>query len=317
MRYSIFSKENIKIFATFIIGYILIVFPISLIASATENGFVGRLKEALINTGWVAAFFTSFFLTIGIIGWIVNLLAHTTVRVQKLDKVDFLGSKELYRDILETYSPVTLSYIDQMNYDPVVAVTAGLLRLENKKYIKLNNGEIEFLKEDDYNMSMSERYIYGRLKRGKKEIEAKTLWNDILYDGYKSGILEEHRSTMDFKIIGRSALLLFALSIFANILKGIFGKLGEGLGALVVILVWGFFCAYQIYNEEKSGYRTNEAIELNSKLEGLKTFLKEYSTLHDRDSDEIVLWEDYLIYSVIFRQNKKIISEYKKYFKII
>ena len=85
----------------------------------------------------------------------------------------------------------------------------------------------------------------------------------------------------------------------------------------MVFAIWLFFCLYITYKYGKSGHRTKEAIEINTKLEGLKVFLREYSTLKDRESDEIALWEDYLIYSVIFKQNKKIISEYKKYFEII
>ena len=317
MRFSIFSKENIKAFATFILACIVIVFPTVLITDGIANGIVAGLKDAFLCTGCFVAFFTVIIGGMAIIGWIANLFAHTTFRMQKLEKVDFLGSKDLYRDILEKHSPVTLSYVDQMDFNPVVAVVAGLLKLENKKYIKLNNGTIEFLKEDDENLSMSEKYIYRRFKAGEKTIEAKTLWNDIIYDGCKSGILEERRSGMSLKAFGLSIVLLFALSIFADITKMVLGKAGEGVGTIVVVLVWLFFCVYQMYKEENSGYRTEEAIELNSKLEGLKTFLKEYSTLKDRDAEEIMLWEDYLIYSVIFKQNKKIISEYKKYFKII
>ena len=234
-----------------------------------------------------------------------------------MEKIDFLGSKDLYRDILEKYSPVTLSYLDQMDYNPVVAVVAGLLRLENKKYIKVNDGTIKFLKEEDENMSMSEKYIYRRFKAGEKTIEAETLWNDIVHDGCESGLLEAKDSGMGLEIFGISIAVLFGLFIFSEIIKAVMGKVGEGVGTVIVIAVWMFFCAYMIYKHARPVNRTKEATEVNGKMEGLKAFLKEYSTLDNKDADEIVLWEDYLIYSVIFKQNKKIISEYKKYFEII
>ena len=37
----------------------------------------------------------------------------------------------------------------------------------------------------------------------------------------------------------------------------------------------------------------------------------------EREAKEIELWDDYLIYSVMFGQNKKIIEEYEKYIEII
>ena len=62
--------------------------------------------------------------------------------------------------------------------------------------------------------------------------------------------------------------------------------------------------------------RTQKGKELNRKLEGLKHYLKDYSLLSEREAKEIELWEDYLIYSVMFGQNKKVIEEYEKYIEI-
>ena len=62
--------------------------------------------------------------------------------------------------------------------------------------------------------------------------------------------------------------------------------------------------------------RTQRGEELNKKLEGLKHYLEDYSLLSEREAKEIELWEDYLIYSVMFGQNKKVIEEYEKYIEI-
>ena len=132
MRHSIFSREKIKTFATFICCCILIVFPTALIANTIEDGIIEGLKSAFLYTGLFIGFFTVILGGMAIIVWIANMSAHTTFRIKKLEKVDFLGSKELYRDILKNNSPATLSYLDQMDYNPVVAVTAVLLGLENR-----------------------------------------------------------------------------------------------------------------------------------------------------------------------------------------
>lgn len=62
--------------------------------------------------------------------------------------------------------------------------------------------------------------------------------------------------------------------------------------------------------------RTSKGRELNLKLEGLKEYLKDYSLLDEREVKEIELWEDYLIYSVMFGQNKNIVEEFDKYMDI-
>ena len=54
-----------------------------------------------------------------------------------------------------------------------------------------------------------------------------------------------------------------------------------------------------------------QAEEINKKLEGLKNFLKDFSKLDERTSEEIKLWDEYLIYSVMFNQNENIVNEYK------
>lgn len=62
--------------------------------------------------------------------------------------------------------------------------------------------------------------------------------------------------------------------------------------------------------------RTNEGKKINRKLEGLKLFLKDFTTLDKKEHKELLLWGDYLIYSVLFNQNKKIKDEMiRKYLK--
>ena len=51
--------------------------------------------------------------------------------------------------------------------------------------------------------------------------------------------------------------------------------------------------------------------EVNYKLDGLKNFIRDFSSLDERTKEEIILWDDYLIYSVIFGDNKKIYNEMK------
>ena len=83
---------------------------------------------------------------------------------------------------------------------------------------------------------------------------------------------------------------------------------------IIVFLVYIYVCLYSMKSQENLYDRSKSAEELNHKLEGLKNYINEYSLLKDKTSEEIRLWEDYLIYSVIFNQNNDIVEEYKKYY---
>ena len=63
--------------------------------------------------------------------------------------------------------------------------------------------------------------------------------------------------------------------------------------------------------------RTEFGNDINSKLEGLKNYIRDFSILSEREKKEIVLWNDYLVYSVMFNKNEKIINEYKDKVKLL
>ena len=49
--------------------------------------------------------------------------------------------------------------------------------------------------------------------------------------------------------------------------------------------------------------RTEKGEEINKNIEGLKQYIKDYSLLKDKDKETLTVWEEYLIYSVIFDIN--------------
>ena len=127
------------------------------------------------------------------------LLALNIARIKQLDKIDFEKSKELYREILHNYSPVTLSYLDQMNYNSNVAVVSGLLSLENKKYIKIENNEIKRIRYGTCNLDMPEKYIYENIRNNHVSINCTELLNIVENDCRIKGligIIEENRKKL-------------------------------------------------------------------------------------------------------------------------
>lgn len=122
------------------------------------------------------------------------------------------------------------------------------------------------------------------------------------------------------------ALLIFALvMLFNNLLNNSsnFGDLKIFTILFFILLIWWlpfFLIIYlttYIIKSERDGYiRTPKGERVNEKLEGLKNYLKDFSLINEKDEKSLVLWEDYLIYSVIFNQNTKIVKDmYNKYIK--
>ena len=57
---------------------------------------------------------------------------------------------------------------------------------------------------------------------------------------------------------------------------------------------------------------TPKGNEIRLKLTGLKLFLKDYSIIKSRELKEIKLWDEYMIYSVILNDNRKVQKEILK-----
>ncbi len=66
---------------------------------------------------------------------------------------------------------------------------------------------------------------------------------------------------------------------------------------------------YYLMNRMNPYVRNKKAKDINLKLEGLRKYIKDYSLLNQKDFNNITIWEDYLIYSVILGQNSKIVNE--------
>lgn len=62
--------------------------------------------------------------------------------------------------------------------------------------------------------------------------------------------------------------------------------------------------------------RTEKGNELAEKIAGLKKYINEFSMLSQREKEEIVLWEDFLIYAVLLEENEKIIKDIFSYMNI-
>lgn len=307
-------KNTLKTVLQFLIFIFFVAFiSVTIIGKGKENSF----KIALYVTAFFGVFaFSCFFIYI-----LFDYLTERHVQITKLSKADFVNDKQLYRDILKNYSPVLLAYIDKMRFDYDISVVSGLLSLKNKGYIEIYEDKLNIIKYDFFNLNMPERYIIENIRNGKVQ-NLNQLKNIVFEDGKRKGLLIPNKKWMGMFSKGMKNLFIFTVIYFLVVypilenLISLFNNaiISNDVMPITVFLGYIYVILYAVKSKENLYNRSKTAEELNQKLEGLKKYIDEYSLLKDKTSEDITLWEDYLIYSVIFNQNNDIIEEYKKFY---
>ena len=234
----------------------------------------------------------------------------------RLDKIDLKQYENYYRDVIKEYSPAVLNYIDNFTIDDNTLVST-LMSLQLKGKI---NEEYQIVNENVLGLDENEKYIYENVSNLQNinfgEFKTKIIEDCKRHELIKEKQLEKNRFNKKFKIlifIIIVSALLFPLSIKVNIPMISIIIFFIELGGIIAIPIMRYYSiTYLVMNSIEPYIRSKKAQEINEKLEGLKNYLKEYSNIKEKTQQELVIWEDYLIYSVIFNQNEKIIKEYQE-----
>lgn len=276
---------------------------------------------------FVFSFFTvvsllkSFYLTILYIG---VRIAYKKYSKEKLDKIDFKNNS-YYRDIISKYSPAVLSYIDDFKLEEK-DIVATLMSLELKQKLTIKDG-IKIINDSEENLDENEKYIFKKLKSNTlKNINMLEFEEKVKKDCLDYNLLEENKDIKK-KIIKK---IIFSVCIYILIVVGFFNfptfynnipnkniailflPVMFILFFIMIILPFStivYIKSYYRMNKQNPYIRNKQARNINKKLEGLRNYMKDFSQLSESQYNEIVLWEDYLIYSVILGQNSKIVKE--------
>ncbi len=254
----------------------------------------------------------------------------------KLSEEDFKGSKDYFRDTLGDYNPSELSYIDDFKVDKN-AIVADLLLLEQKKYLVYENGVFKKgSKKDLSELNDIEKLLMKQvLDDGSNYIKVNLLQygEAIKKECYKDGLMED-KSFPTARFIRDILISIACFLIIMYFIGGnrVFNMLEGsnpgvqflGMGLFVFSVIFSiYYPLYLIYKYVmlfirlmmfRSG-RTDKGEEINKKLEGLKIFIRDFSILNGREKKELILWKEYLIYSVMFNINKKVLKEYNESIK--
>ena len=250
-------------------------------------------------------------------------IANKSVKYEKLSKEDFMKNNHLYRDILSNISPAVLTYIDTMDFNYEAILTSILLFLKSKDFITFENSKIvKTEKLHTSNLGNIENYVLNNISDGKLSITKEEINKHIINEACEKKLVKKNNNAESklVKIILLSIGILIFLLIFSFInmiiIPNFLGFLGIFGVATYPIALITFLSTYIPKYVKNPTFRTKEGKELNIKLEGLKRYINEYSLLNDKTDSSIEIWADFLIYSVIFKQNNKISQEYSKYFVI-
>ena len=275
-------------------------------------------------------------MVIGPLFYGISARIYMKISYAKINNVFFKTSKIYFRDIIKKYSIAELSFIDGFEFDYFYDVVAMLLKLEKLKVIKIENEKIVIL---NHNVSLknSERYLLSGVIDGHLAenifsnlpalIEKECVEDNLIeiIDINKS--LFKRDSNMNIMKWIAISLALFAIaclvSIFAFDLSKFFATILLYLASfllLMLILVFPvvfFVRASMVSGEKGVRYRlTDSGKKIYDNLCGLKNYIKNFSNLGSAEKEHLKLWDDYLIYSVMFKINKQIPDKYLKILKL-
>lgn len=232
---------------------------------------------------------------------------------------------EYYREILEEFSPGVLAfcYNKNLKYEDVIIST--LLAFKDK-YIKLDifNKNIHILPEKNYeNLKEHEKYFLREMKEFSNDIKFEELKKIITNTYFKSNFLnfikQDCKNSNYFKTNyhgnnGISYIFIFYIFIFTISCISMLVTLYKDIIFVGItnmcLLLW------LMYLDRKNSYiKTSKGYELNIKLNGLKKYLLDYSTIKDKKINDITIWEYYIIYAIILdlkgNLDKEVSSLYK------
>lgn len=310
------------------------------IKQMTDNEFESYFKQKMyiniliiLGISLGITLFKNIFL---IILFIVIKLVNKKIRKEKLNKDDFKRSKDYYRDILYGYGACELSWIDDFKLEIPKDIIAELLQLENKKFIKINENNIELLENFDTNtLNETQKYLLSCIEDGKvKNVSQIKLQETVRKDALQHKIVEQREESKKKKKkrMIKAILIAVIVNIVMKVAFNIISEMNFENNMIpiisfiiyaIVFIIFSFYpmiliISYIIYNIKSTldpYFRTKEGEELNRSIEGLKNYLKDYTLLDEQEKDGIVVWEEYLVYSVLFNQNKKMIEKYKSIVK--
>ncbi|MDD2519000.1 MAG: DUF2207 domain-containing protein [Bacilli bacterium] len=237
-----------------------------------------------------------------------------------------------FREILKNVSPAVISYIDDYKFDYYNDIAATILSLKLKKKLSITDNEIIIMNDNTDNLTISEIFVFDTIKNGKLD-EAKLISQlpaIISHEAELRGLVEKRKfmlGNLIKRVIGLSLTWIVLLLSFINLINFLSNPVNKEIveASIIYIIpiiliitpliflfsyfILSYIITYIVKNLTQRFIRTKVGNELNTKIGGLKNFLDDFTSLDQKQIEHIKQWDEFLIYSVIFKQNKQIVED--------
>lgn len=333
------EKKSIKFKTIFLIWLgICYIYNIIKILSDSAKEIDLKQEPGMIIFALIVSIIPTIITNFWILG-IIFLVRRSSNKVEKenLSEIDLKKYEGYYREILNKYTPAEIEYVDNLKCNETTSIVATLLKLELLGKIKINENNIEIIDATTDNLRKTEKYILESIKDGIVKIERSGYiqfyaqdegQEDGLIQRFKYDVQKNKKKNKKRKIV---IILFFIFFILLTYTAEPINNMEESslktslIIITAVIPTLGMFYMIFVYPISRLIYsaikynsyiRTETGEEVNKKIEGLKNYIIHYSFLDTKEKKELLIWEDYLIYSVIFGINTKIIEKMSSLIKI-
>ena len=301
---------------SFIVKIIVGTFPYGIIALVVRNLYVSKLKksnkyESEIDIDYFKDTFKRLNLTPGEVSVILNY--------------DIEPNKDISATLMDLYLK---KYITFSN-NKIVVINKDLNNLKNSEKIVLQNiienKTIESIKNVSIEDAINDGYLKANYLKQKKPIFKLVMYSivfclsilflTICMPKYGIKIYRENFETFQKVNDTETLIELFNSKEFIKI-EGpivVFTSMCILAFALIILMPTYSIAYLLLYKTGNLKYlRTREGNILVDYLMALKNYINDFSLLNEKTKNELIIWEDFLVYAVLLEENEKVINEILK-----
>lgn len=302
-------------FIVYVIVFLIFTFPANIICLAIRRAYFSRLKE---NTTYQNHLDITYFREA------FNNISPSELSVIIDYKTE--AKKDITANIMKLYMK---KFIDFQNNEIIVLNnnSASLKKseayilnelIQKKDFHSISNYELQQISLEE---AIKDGYIEN--KKSKSNLKKKLLILFILFItclGLKNNlnintlinIMNEKEDLILAKYEeNQNEIEILEDPLLLECCNAILLCLGYGISALGIILIPIYTGIYAIsYKNNIPKYRrTNQGNYITELTDGIKHFIQDFSSLEEKEKEEIILWNDFLVLAIVLEENEQIITD--------
>lgn len=231
--------------------------------------------------------------------YLINTIKEKRI-IKKYESQFKITKFEYYRDLVGDISPAILASIfkKKPNYKDMLVAT--IIYLSEKNIISYKNNQYVF--NGNYGALLShEKRVVDYLCGKQNDNIKKNFINSLQYDMENEGYVFNYEDNenvvflMEFILVFLLIVLLILLPAFYSLLT-----FGPFLIVSYIIVFINIFIYKGLEKFMNLKIKTNKSLLLQAKLNGLCNYLKDFTVINERNVLEIKLYNNYIIYAIIF-----------------